>query len=106
MPGLYDLASGWWKLLPTSGGTTAPDAEVDPLYVPLQDEASREHTHRSHESPHQAEHRTPFQRKAMSEPSSGSWWSPAHHDGQSPGASKEEAGGGLNLRPTAMGDRP
>jgi hypothetical protein len=27
---------------------SGPDAEVDPLYVPLKDEASREHTHRSH----------------------------------------------------------
>jgi formylglycine-generating enzyme required for sulfatase activity len=46
--GLYDLASGWWKIVADQWRCNAPDEEVDPLYVPLQDEASREHTHRSH----------------------------------------------------------
>jgi formylglycine-generating enzyme required for sulfatase activity len=46
--GLYDLASGWWELVADQWRYNGPDAEVDPLYVPLKDEASREHTHRSH----------------------------------------------------------
>jgi Sulfatase-modifying factor enzyme 1 len=46
--GLYDLASGWWEFVADQWRYNPRDAEVDPLYVPLRDEASREHTHRSH----------------------------------------------------------
>jgi len=46
--GLYDLASGWWEFVADQWRYNPRDAEVDPLYVPLKDEASGEHTHRSH----------------------------------------------------------
>jgi hypothetical protein len=31
-----------------ASGDLGPDAQVDPFYLPLKDEAIREHTHRSH----------------------------------------------------------
>ena len=46
--GLYDMASGWWEFVGDQWRYNPRDAEVDPLYAPLKDEASREHTHRSH----------------------------------------------------------
>lgn len=46
--GLYDLASGWWEFVADQWRYNPRDAEVDPLYAPLKDEASWEHTHRSH----------------------------------------------------------
>jgi formylglycine-generating enzyme required for sulfatase activity len=46
--GLYDMASGWWEFVADQWRYNGPQAEVDPLYLPLKDESSREHTHRSH----------------------------------------------------------
>jgi formylglycine-generating enzyme required for sulfatase activity len=45
--GLYDMASGWWEFVADQWRYNGPDAEIDPLYRPLADEASRDHTHRS-----------------------------------------------------------
>jgi formylglycine-generating enzyme required for sulfatase activity len=44
--GLYDMPSGWWEFVADQWRYNGPDAEVDPLYMPLKDEASRDHTHR------------------------------------------------------------
>jgi hypothetical protein len=46
--GLYDMASAWWEFVGDHWRYNPRHAEVDPFYAPLKDEASREHTHRSH----------------------------------------------------------
>jgi formylglycine-generating enzyme required for sulfatase activity len=46
--GLYDLASASWEFVGDQWRYSPRHAEIDPFYAPLKDEASREHTHRSH----------------------------------------------------------
>jgi formylglycine-generating enzyme required for sulfatase activity len=45
--GLYDMPSAWWEFVADQWRYNGPDAEVDPLYKPLEDEARRAHGHRS-----------------------------------------------------------
>ena len=111
--GLHDLASGWWELVADQRRYNGPDAEVDPLYVPLKDEASREHTHWIHgllTGPY------PFG-TIENIPSGGNtyvgtkfrivWWSTSPtRQSFPPRASRKRPGGRLNRSPTAMGDRP
>jgi len=109
---LYDLASGWWEFVADQWRYNGPDAEVDPLYAPLKDEASREHTHRSHGL---LTGRYSFG-TIENIPSSGKTYVGTkfrivveHQPNTTvipPGALIRRPGGRLNFPPTAMGDRP